>query len=75
VSYAAAVINEQLTDLGITLSSVAPPVADYADCVIVDRTAYVGGHGNARRARTSVGTAELPFDIAVENETIAHVGD
>jgi hypothetical protein len=59
------VINKRLTELGITLPSVAPPVANYVGCVIVDRTAYVGGHGDAgRHTRTGVGMAELPFDIA-----------
>jgi hypothetical protein len=42
--YAAAVINEGWTELGITLSPV-PPAGNYVGCVIVDRTAYVGGHG------------------------------
>ena len=74
--YAAAVINDPLPELGNTLSSVAPPVGNHVGCVIVDRTASVGGHGDAgRHTRTAVGTAELPFDIAVEIEMIASVRD
>jgi hypothetical protein len=69
-------INERLTELGITLPSVARPVGKYIGCVIVDRTAYVGGHGDAgRHTRTAVGMAELPFDIAVEIEMLARVLD
>ena len=74
--YAAAVINERLPELGNTLPSVAPPVGNHVGCVIVDRTASVGGHGDAgRHTRTAVGTTELPFDIAVEIEMIASVRD
>lgn len=43
--YAAAVINERLTELGVTLPPVAAPAGNYVGCVIIDRTAYVGGHG------------------------------
>jgi hypothetical protein len=61
------VINERLTELDITLPSVAPPVGNYVGFVNVDRTAYVGGRGDAgRRTRTAVGIADLPFAIAVE---------
>jgi hypothetical protein len=41
------VINERLTELGFTLPSVAPPVGNYAGCVIVGRTADVAGRGDA----------------------------
>ena len=58
-------MNERLTELGINLASVAPPVGNDVGFVIVDRTAYVGGRGDAgRRTRTAVGMAELPFAIA-----------
>jgi enamine deaminase RidA (YjgF/YER057c/UK114 family) len=70
------VINERLTELGITLPSVAPPVDNYVGRVIVGRTACVGGHGDAgRHTRTAVGMAELPFDIAVEIEMTSPVRD
>lgn len=48
-SYAAAGSNEGLTKLGISLLSVARPVGNYGGCVIVDRTASMGGHGDAGR--------------------------
>ena len=68
--------GERLTELGITLPSVAPPVGNYIGCVIVDRAAYVDGHGDAgRHTRAAVGMAELPLDIAVEIEMIARVRD
>jgi enamine deaminase RidA (YjgF/YER057c/UK114 family) len=69
-------INERLTELGITLPSVAPPVDNHVGCVIVGRTAYVRGHGDAgRHTRTAVGMAALPFDIAVEIEMTSRVRD
>jgi hypothetical protein len=44
--------------------------------VIVDRTAYVGGRGDAgRRTRTAVGIADLPFAIAVEIEMTSRFRD
>jgi hypothetical protein len=75
-SYAAAVTNERLTELGITLPSIAPPVGNYVGCVIVDRTACVGGHGDVcRPTQAAVVMAELPFGIAVKIEMIARVRD
>lgn len=75
-SYAAAAINERFTEPGITLPSVAPPAGNYVGFVIVDRTAHVGGRGDAgRRTRTAVRIADLPFAIAVEIEMTFHVRD
>jgi enamine deaminase RidA (YjgF/YER057c/UK114 family) len=39
------VISERLSELGLTLPRVSPPVANYLACVVVDDTIYVGGHG------------------------------
>lgn len=69
-------INQRLTELGITLPSVAPPVGNYVGFVILHRTAYVGGRGDAgRRTPTAVGLADLPFAIAVEIEMTSRVRD
>lgn len=60
-------IHERLTEFGINLPTVAPPMGNY-----VDRTEYVGGTRDAgRHTLAAVGMAELPFDIAVEIEMIA----
>jgi len=74
--YAEAVVNERLPELGNTLPSVAPPVGNHVGWVIVDRSYYVGGHGDAgRHRRTAVGTAALPSDIAGKIEMTARVWD
>jgi enamine deaminase RidA (YjgF/YER057c/UK114 family) len=39
------VIEERLTDLGITLPPVSAPVANYLGCVVADGLIHVGGHG------------------------------
>jgi enamine deaminase RidA (YjgF/YER057c/UK114 family) len=39
------VISERLSELGITLPRVSPPVANYLACVVVDDIIHVGGHG------------------------------
>jgi hypothetical protein len=54
-----------VTELGMTLPSVASPVHG-----------YVGGHGDAgRHTRTVVGMDDLSFNLAVEIEMTARVRD
>jgi len=71
-SYAAAVINERLTELGVTLSPVALQPA---------KTSAAGPPPSARHRSTGrqtgtvFGMAELPCDIAVEIEMISRVRD
>jgi hypothetical protein len=70
------VIDERLTELGIHLRSVAPPPGNHVGRVIVNRTACVGGLGDAGpHTRTPLGTADLPSAIAAEIEMIASVRD
>jgi len=70
------VTSEGLPELGNTLPSVAPPVSNHVGWVSVDRTAYLGGHGDAgRHTRTTVGRAALPFDTAVEVEMLTSLRD
>src|SRR5665213_2632188 len=38
-------IAERLTQLGIDLPPVSPPVGNYVGCVVVDDFVHVGGHG------------------------------
>jgi hypothetical protein len=69
------VINERLTEFGIP-SRPCPSGGNHVGFVIVDRTASIGGRGDAgRRTRTAVGTADLPFAIAVEIEMTSRVRD
>ncbi len=75
--YTSAMISERLTELGITLPSVAPPgrqlhrLRDRRQHRLLGRARCDAGC----HTRTTVGMAELPFDIAVEIEMIARVWD
>jgi hypothetical protein len=70
------VINERLTELGITLLSVASPGRQLRQLRDRRPHRYVGGHGDAgRHKRTEVGMDELPFDNEVEIDMIARVRD
>jgi hypothetical protein len=75
-SYASAVTKERLTEIGITLPSVAPPgrrlrrLRDRRPDRLCRRRGDAGRH-----TRTAAGTAERPFDVAVEIEMTARVRD
>ena len=58
-------IAERLSQLGIDLPPVSPPVGNYLGCVVVDGLVYVGGHGPIGGPERFVG--KVGTDLTVED--------
>jgi enamine deaminase RidA (YjgF/YER057c/UK114 family) len=59
------VIDERLTELGIQLPEVFPPVGNYVGCVVDGDVVYVGGHGPANG--NSVVLGKVGADLTLED--------
>ena len=58
-------IAERLSELGIDLPPVTPPVGNYLGCVVVDDLVHVGGHGPVGGPERFVG--KVGGDLTVED--------
>lgn len=58
-------IAERLSERGIVLPPVSPPVANYLGCVVDDRLVYVGGHGPI--AGEDVVRGKVGADLSLED--------
>ena len=56
-------ISQRLTELGIVLPPVFPPVGSYVGCVVIGSTAHVSGHGPINGSDMVRGKVGVDLDI------------
>lgn len=59
-------VEARMNELGITLPEALPPAANFVSVVVVDRIAYVSGHGPQRPDGTFDFIGRLGEDLTVE---------
>ncbi|MGZ4676021.1 MAG: RidA family protein [Acidimicrobiia bacterium] len=67
-------IETRLTELGIRLPEVFPPVGNYVGCVLDGGLLHVGGHGPVHGDRIVTGKVGLDVDLATARDAARMTG-